>query len=146
MKGCWKDGKVIELSNWKCCCCWIRKGLYTICMKAAWLLSEWSAPGADRMTGKEIYCVITVFLAQPLLLRNCWYVMAVVKWLLLGEKHWEPDISSWLPGSATDNIWLSLWFSVVPGLSPAEILTNAAITWSFGWVSRCVFSVTPSHM
>jgi hypothetical protein len=31
------------------------------------------------MAGKEIYCGITVFVAQPLLLRKCWYVMAVVK-------------------------------------------------------------------
>jgi hypothetical protein len=48
-------------------------------MKAAWLLDELSAPGADRMAGKVIYCMIPVFVAQPLLLRKDRYVMAAVK-------------------------------------------------------------------
>jgi hypothetical protein len=31
------------------------------------------------MAEKEIYCGIAVFVAQPLQLIKCWYVMAVVK-------------------------------------------------------------------
>jgi hypothetical protein len=58
-------------------------GLYNICMKAA----DWLAFGADSMVGMETYCGMTEFEAEPLLLRNCWYVIAVVKWLLPGVKH-----------------------------------------------------------
>jgi hypothetical protein len=47
-------------------------------------------------------------------------------------KHWEPDIGSWLLLATSDvtfrNVSMSLWFSFLPVLSPAEILTNAAIT------------------
>jgi hypothetical protein len=44
-------------------------------MKAA----DWLAFGADSMVGMETYCGMTELEVEPLLLRNCWYVIAVVK-------------------------------------------------------------------
>jgi hypothetical protein len=97
-------------------------------MKAA----DWLAFGAESTVGMETYCGMAELEVEPLLLRNCWYVIAVVKWLLLGVKHWEPDAGSWLLLATSDatfrNASMSLWVSFLPVPSPAEILTNAAIT------------------